>query len=107
MDKNISPVTGHDHPWIRAYDTGVPPRINPKEYTSIVQMLEQSFARYADRDSFRCMGKTLSFQEIDELSRAFAAYLQNDLGLLKGDRVALMMPNVLQYPIALFGALRA
>src|SRR5690606_2455803 len=63
--------------------------------------------KFSDRPAFTCMGKLFTYAEIDVLSRKFASYLQNDLGLKKGDRIAIMMPNILQYPIALFGALRA
>lgn len=96
-----------DRVWTSSYEKGVPSEINPKEYSSIVEVLESSFERFKDQDSFYCMGKCFTWGEIDLLSRKFASYLQNDLGLKKGDRVALMMPNILQYPIALFGILRA
>ncbi len=93
--------------WYESYQKNVPHTINEQEYDSIPDILEQSFKNFGDRPAFHCMGKTLTFSEIDYLSRKFASYLQNDLGLTQGSRVALMMPNVLQYPIALFGALRA
>ncbi len=93
--------------WHKAYDVGVPLEINPEEYSSINDMLEIGFKKYASNPAFHNLGTTLSYSEIDELSRRFASYLQNDLKLQKGDRVALMMPNILQYPVALFGALRA
>lgn len=96
-----------DRIWTSSYEKGVPSEINPKEYSSIVEVLETSFERFKDKESFYCMGKSFTWGEIDLLSRKFASYLQNDLGLKKGDRVALMMPNILQYPIALFGILRA
>lgn len=96
-----------EKPWFQHYQSGVPKEINEKEYDSIMHVLESGFEKFADKDSFHCMGKTFSYTEIDILSRKFASYLQNDLGLKKGDSVALMMPNILQYPIALFGILRA
>jgi long-chain acyl-CoA synthetase len=98
MDKN----------WFKNYQTGVPHNIEQEllAYNSIPDILEQSFKKYSDKPAFHCMGTTLTYKEIDELSLKFASYLQNDLKLQKGDRVALMMPNILQYPVALFGILR-
>lgn len=93
--------------WFDSYQDGVPHEINTEEYKSIPDILEQSFSKFSDKPAFHCMGKTFTFSEMDYLSKKFASYLQNDLGLKAGDRVALMMPNILQYPIALFGALRA
>lgn len=96
-----------NYQWLKNYPEDIPHEINPEEYTSIVDILNQSFDKYKDRPSFTCMGKEFTYGEIDNLSKKFASYLQNDLGLSKGSRVAIMMPNILQYPIALFGALRA
>lgn len=96
-----------EKPWFSSYQKGVPHTINEKEYSSIVDILESSFKKFADRPAFNCMGKTLTFGELDQLSQKFASYLQNVLKLEKGSRVAIMMPNILQYPVALFGALRA
>jgi len=93
--------------WFSSYQEGVPHTINEKEYSSIVDILDSSFEKFSDRPAFHCMGKTLNFSDIDELSKKFASFLQNNLGLKKGARVALMMPNILQYPVALFGILRA
>jgi long-chain acyl-CoA synthetase len=93
--------------WHKAYDAGVPHEINPEDYSSINELLDISFKKFRSNPAFHNMGTTLSYEEIDLLSQKFASYLQNDLGLVKGDRVALMMPNILQYPIALFGILRA
>ncbi|MAZ47871.1 MAG: long-chain-fatty-acid--CoA ligase [Halobacteriovoraceae bacterium] len=95
------------YPWYSSYPEGVPHEIDEKQYNSIVDLIDQSYEKYAAKPAFHCMGKTFTYAEIDELSKKFASYLQNDLGLKKGSRVALMMPNILQYPIALFGALRA
>jgi long-chain acyl-CoA synthetase len=93
--------------WHKQYDPGVPVEINTKEYSSINDLLESGFRKYGAKPAFHNMGKTLSYHEIDILSKKFASYLQNDLKLTKGDRVAIMMPNILQYPVALFGILRA
>ena len=96
-----------DKPWFKHYQDGVPHEINPDGYNSIPEILEEAFEKFADKPAFHCMGKTLNYGDMDLLSRKFASYLQNDLGLKKGDRVAIMMPNILQYPVALFGILRA
>ena len=93
--------------WHSSYQQGVPKEINPDEFKNIPEVLKQSFQKYATKDAFHCMGKTYTYEELEILSRKFASYLQNNLGLQKGDRVALMMPNILQYPIALFGVIRA
>lgn len=93
--------------WQKAYDAGVPYEINPNEYSSINDMLEIGFEKFKSNPAFHNMGTTLTYEEIELQSRKFASYLQNDLHLQKGDRVALMMPNILQYPVALFGVLRA
>lgn len=94
-------------PWFQSYESGVPHEIDVNTYASIVEILEEGFAKYSTLPSFHCMGKSYTYREIDLLSRKFASYLQHDLKLKKGDSVALMMPNILQYPIALFGVLRA
>lgn len=93
--------------WVKHYQEGVPADTDVKAYKSIPDIFEESFKKYASRDCFTCMGKTITYSDLDRQSRAFASYLQNHLGLKKGARVALMMPNILQYPIALFGILRA
>jgi long-chain acyl-CoA synthetase len=94
-------------PWLKSYPPGVPADMPPLEFDSLPQMLEASVARYRDRIAFESFGVGLSYRDLDRLSRDFAAYLQGSLGLKRGDRVALMMPNILQYPIAVFGILRA
>ncbi len=94
-------------PWYSSYESGVPHEIDVTSYSSIVEILEEGFAKYSTLPSFHCMGKSYTYREMDLLSKKFASYLQNDLKLQKGDRVALMMPNILQYPVALFGVLRA
>ncbi|NGZ66353.1 long-chain-fatty-acid--CoA ligase FadD [Vibrio aestuarianus subsp. cardii] len=96
-----------DKPWLSRYPSDVPETINPDTYPSLVEMFEQSVHKYADQPAFMNMGSVMTFRKLEERSRAFAAYLQNELKLKKGDRVALMMPNLLQYPVALFGVLRA
>ena len=96
-----------ERPWLKSYPKGVPAEIDVNEYTSIPAILLSACARFNQRPAFENMGKVLSYAEIDELSARFAAYLIHDLKLKKGDRVALMLPNVLQYPIAIFGVLRA
>ncbi|HDZ3735941.1 TPA: long-chain-fatty-acid--CoA ligase FadD [Vibrio vulnificus] len=96
-----------EKPWLSRYPSDVPETINPDQYESLVEMFEQSVQKYADQPAFMNMGSVMTFRKLEERSRAFAAYLQNELKLKKGDRVALMMPNLLQYPVALFGVLRA
>lgn len=95
------------YPWRRFYPKGVPYEINPDAYSSLAALLEDGCRRFADRPAYACMGKQLTFGELDKLSARFASFLQNDLGLRKGDRLAIQMPNTLQYPVAMFGALRA
>ena len=96
-----------DQPWLTHLPEGVPADIDLNKYASLIDMFEEAVNKYADQPAFINMGATVTYRKLEERSRAFAAYLQNELGLKKGDRVALMMPNVLQYPIALFGVLRA
>jgi len=92
--------------WLKAYPKGVPAEIDVNTYASVREIFEESAAKYATRPAFTCMGKTITFSELDTLSSTFGAWLQG-LGCKKGTRVALMMPNILQYPICLFGTLRA
>jgi long-chain acyl-CoA synthetase len=95
-----------ERPWLRHYPPGVAADIDLSRYPSLVAMFEESFQTYAAREACVCMGKALSYAELDEASRAFAAWLQSR-GLKRGARVAIMMPNVLQYPVAIAAALRA
>ena len=95
-----------EKPWLKSYPAGVPAQIDLSSFRSIVDVLEQSCSTYKDRMAYHNMGAELSYSELDYLTRNFAAALQ-DMGLQQGDRIALMMPNILQYPVALFGALRA
>jgi long-chain acyl-CoA synthetase len=92
--------------WLKQYPPGVPADIDASQYPSLVALLEESFAKFADRKAFICMDKSISYRDLDEMSQALAAYLQSK-GLARGARVALMMPNVLQYPIATAAVLRA
>lgn len=92
--------------WLKHYPAGVPSDIDVTQYASLVELLEESFAKFADRKAFICMDKSISYRELDEMSAALGAYLQSK-GLQKGARVALMMPNVLQYPVATAAVLRA
>ena len=92
--------------WLKSYPPGVPTEINPNQYQSLVQLFEASFQHYADRNAFVCMDKFLTYRELDVQSKKFAAWLQS-CGLKKGARVAVMLPNVLQYPIAIVAILRA
>jgi len=92
--------------WLSSYPAGVPADIDPSRYASLQALLEESFQKYADRTAYSFMGKNLSYGETDTLSHQFAAYLQG-LGLVKGDRVAVMMPNVPQYPVAVAALMRA
>ncbi len=93
--------------WLRSYPAGVPSDIGPLGQSSLVEMFEDAVGRFAERPAFLNMGCALSYAELDRLSAAFAAFLRKDLGLSPGARVALMMPNTLQYPVAMFGVLRA
>ena len=95
-----------DKIWFDNYPPGAEKTIDVNQYESLVELFEQAVRRHPDIPAYINMGKVLTFRKLEERSRAFAAYLQNELRLEKGDRIALMMPNLLQYPIALFGALR-
>ncbi|HEX7687864.1 MAG TPA: long-chain-fatty-acid--CoA ligase [Burkholderiaceae bacterium] len=92
--------------WLKNYPAGVAQHVDASEYASLVELLDNSFKKYAERPAFKFMGLDFSYARIDELSRRFAAYLQT-LGLAQGDRVALMMPNIPQYPVAVAAVLRA
>ena len=94
------------HSWIASYPPGVPATIDASTYPSVVALLEESFTRYAERKAYACMGRELRYADVDRLSRWLAAWLQSR-GLARGERVAIMMPNVLQYPVAVAAVLRA
>ena len=96
-----------DRNWLNHYPPGVPADIDPDAYPSLKEAIEEAFSSYRTQPAFTNMGATLTYAQLDALSRAFAAWLQHKSGLVRGDRVALMMPNILQYPVALFGVLRA
>ena len=95
-----------DRIWLKSYPPGVPTQIDTRQYGSLVELFERSIRDFAPRPAFTCMGKTITFGELDVMARHFGAWLQSK-GLPKGARVAIMMPNCLQYPIAMFGTLRA
>jgi len=95
-----------NRPWLKQYPSGVPANIDPDMYENLVEMFEETFEKYRKLPAFQCMGKSITFDQLDRMSTQFGSYLLSR-GLEKGDKVALMMPNLLQYPIALFGALRA
>ncbi len=97
----------NDFSWFKFYPTSVPKEVDCTAYSSVVALFEESVAKYGSSVAYECMGKTLSFQELDRLSARFASYLTKELKLAKGSRVAIQMPNVLQYPVVMFGALRA
>ncbi|MCK5368926.1 MAG: AMP-binding protein [Cyclobacteriaceae bacterium] len=93
--------------WFKNYPKGIPTEINPDNYDSVIDLLESSFKKYGDKMAYENMGKTLTFNEVEKLSAQFADFLQNHAGLKKGDRIAVQMPNLLQWVIAVFGSIRA
>lgn len=93
--------------WFKFYPKSVEKEVNATAYSSVVDLFEESVKKFQNSIAYECMGKTLTYAEVDKLSENFASFLQHDLGLKKGDRVAIQLPNCLQYPVALFGALRA
>ena len=93
-------------PWLKNYPSGVPANIDADRYTTLMEMIEETFQKYKNLKAFSNLGKEMTYHQLDILSERFGAYLQSR-GLEPGDKIALMMPNLLQYPIALFGALRA
>ncbi len=92
--------------WLHSYPAGMPAEIDPTCYRSLVQLMEEAFAKYAERNAYVCMGRSITYADVDAMSRRLGAWLQGE-GLARGARVALMMPNVLQYPVALAAVLRA
>lgn len=96
-----------EKPWLKSYPPGVPAEIPTPEFRSLREMMDFAFREYADRPAYSNMGTSMSYRELDQYSMQFACYLQNTLGLTRGERVAIMLPNVLQYPIALCGIFRA
>ena len=95
-----------DRIWLKSYPQGVPADLDTSQYPSLVALMQESFRQYASQTAYSFMGRDVTFGETDRLSQAFAAYLQS-LGLVQGDRVAIMMPNVPQYPVAVAAILRA
>ena len=93
--------------WLKSYQPGIPEEIDLGEYSSLVDMFERSVVRFRERTAYINMGASLTYGELDVASRHFAAYLQCVLKLPRGARVAIMMPNLLQYPVCMLGALRA
>ena len=96
-----------DHPWFKFYPESVPHEVDVNAYNSVVELFEESIKKFRDAVAYECMGKQLTFNQLDEMSRNMAAYLQQELGMKKGERIGIQMPNLLQYPVVLFGALRA
>jgi long-chain acyl-CoA synthetase len=96
-----------DHAWLKNYPSGIPAEVDVHEFASLREVLHRSCSRFGELPAYTNMGATLTYAELDRSSRDFAAYLQKSLHLRPGDRVAIMMPNLLQYPVALFGVLRA
>jgi len=92
--------------WLSSYENGVAAEIDPTQYRSLTHLLEEAFRKYADRKAYACMGKSITFAELDAMSQKMAAWFQAR-GLKPGARVAIMLPNVLQYPVALAAVLRA
>ena len=97
----------NDFSWFKFYPSSVPQEVDCTAYSSVTELFEESVKKFGPAVAYECMGKTLTFQELDRLSAQFANYLIFELKLSKGSRVAIQMPNVLQYPVAMFGALRA
>src|ERR1700747_1024853 len=93
--------------WLSSYGTRIPADIDPDAPPSVLTMLEGAMTRYAEKPAFRCFGQTLTYRDADRRSRAFAAYLQQRLGVKKGERVAVMLPNIPTFPLATMGILRA
>src|SRR5262245_22087432 len=98
--------TRMDRFWVKNYPAGVPAEVETDRYPSVVALLEESFAKYRDANAYACMDRFLTFGQLDDLSRALGACLQSR-GVQRGDRVAIMMPNVLQYPVTTAAVLRA
>ena len=93
--------------WLKNYPAGIPAEIDPDQFSSVPDLFDRIVAKFADKPAYHNLGHTISYAELERLSRDFAAFLQGLPGTTKGDRVAVMSPNLLQYPIALFGILRA
>jgi long-chain acyl-CoA synthetase len=107
IEETLVITNSTDRPWLHAYPPGVPAEIDADKFASISDVFLQSCEKFRSLPAFSCMGTTLTYDELDRQTRAFAGYLQGVAKLVKGDRVAIMMPNILQYPVAVFGILRA
>ncbi len=107
MNNKLNTKDMQKFPWFKFYPQAVPHEIDPQAYSSVVDLFEESIEKYGDAVAYECMGKTISFNELDRLSNTFAAFLQHELKMEKGDRLGIQMPNLLQYPVVMFGALRA
>lgn len=107
MQNDNTRMGSGQYPWFKSYQPGVPSVVDTSIYASVNDLMEQTFQKFATKPAFTNMGKTYTFAEMDRMSYQFACFLQNDLKLARGDRVALMMPNILQYPVCLYGVLRA
>src|SRR5215510_8101937 len=107
MNSDLSAAAQDPKPWLKSYPPGTPAELGPLEFQSIPQMLAASVQRYRDQPAFESFGVQITYAELDRLTRDFAAYLQTRLGLRRGERVAVMMPNLLQYPVVVYGILRA
>jgi long-chain acyl-CoA synthetase len=95
-----------NRPWLKSYGS-IPSEIDADRYESVVHMLESAMANYAGKNAFCSFGKSITYAQVDALSAQFCSYLQNELGVKKGDRVAVMMPNLAAFPIAFLGIMRA
>jgi len=96
-----------DFPWFKNYPAGIPHELGPLEFSSLPELFETACKKYGDRIAFENLGGKITYSEVDKLSTDFAAYLQNELGLKKGERIAIQMPNLLQFPIAMIGSMKA
>src|SRR6201992_1984328 len=104
VEEGVNEMTRH---WTTSYGARIPAEIDPDAHVSVRDMLEGAMTRYADKPAFRCFGETLTYADTDRLSRDFAAFLQSKIGIKKGDRVAVMLPNVPAFPLAMLGIIRA
>src|SRR5512134_1105435 len=96
-----------DRIWLKQYPAGIPAEIDADQFASVADLFEKVVAKFADKPAYHNLGHTISYAALERLSREFAAFLQGLPGMAKGERVAIMSPNLLQYPVALFGVLRA
>src|SRR5690606_13789463 len=103
----MNPTNMHEFPRYKFNPESVPHKVDVYAYSSVADLFEESVQKYKDATAYECMGKRLSLSELDDLSGKFAAYLQNELKLKKGARIGIQMPTLLQYPVVMFGALRA